>query len=276
MQKLDRLVWAVHRRYMVGEREIRLRCSSSAIADWIDSTLAAYRIEDPEPDDLYDYSLVLPKIDNSRRSVHPLTILYRGTWQILRTLNAATAAEVLLTEFESLIFDERDDAIFLDSTLVAANGSTALVTSAIIPALQAHMRYAERRGLRFAASAFVSIDPVSGRCGPVEPALHTPRDAVERFQRSFKSNGNRDRLFIDDAVSIDTVVISMPVVELMTPLSPAVAAYRLARDTLNLEAIGGRALAGLGGLVAGANNYALGTGEVRAVIDAISDAVSAS
>jgi hypothetical protein len=52
--------------------------------------------------------------------------------------------------------------------------------------------------------------------------------------------------------------------------------YRLATDTFNLERLGGRALSGLETLVRGASCYALGAGDARAVIDAISDAVQTS
>jgi hypothetical protein len=183
---------------------------------------------------------------------------------------------VLLEEFESMMFDRRTDAIYVDSTLVSAQGSNALVTSAIIPGLQQHLRYAERKGLTFAATTFAAVDPATGTCIPMQRELDTPGDAMERFHRSFNSNGNGDRLAVRESVRIDTVVISMPVNVLVTRLSAAGAVYRLATDTLNLERLGGRALNGLETLVRGASCYALGAGDARAVIDAISDAVQTS
>jgi hypothetical protein len=277
MEKLDRLVWAVHRRYKVGEHEIRLRSSTETIAEWLDTTLALYRMDDPHPDDLYDYSLILPDDGEAAgRAARPLTILYRGTWQILRTSDPATAGRVLLEELESLIFDQRTDAIYVDSTLISAHGSSALVTSSIIPGLQQHLRYAEQKGLTFAASTFAAVDPATGTCVPVQGELDTPGDAEERFRRSFNSNGNGDRFTIRDPVRIGTLVISMPVNVLVTRLSAAGAVYRLATNTFNLERLGGRALSGLETLVRGASCYALGAGDARAVIDAISDAVQTS
>jgi hypothetical protein len=277
MEELDRLVWAVHRAYKIGRHEIRLRASSTTIAEWLDSTLDAYRMNDPHPDDLYDYSLILPDGGEvSGRPVRPLTILYRGTWQILRTAHPATAAGVLLEEFESMIFDERQDAIYVDSTVISGHGSTGLVTSSIIPGLQQHLRYAERKGLKFAASTFACIDPQAGTCIQMRRALDTPPDALAKFRGSISSNGTRDRLIVEEPVRIDTVVISMPVNSLVSELSPATALYRLATDTFNLEALGGRALSGLEALVRRANCYALGAGEARAVMDALSDAVQTS
>lgn len=244
----------VSRSYRIGEIGFAVRATSPAFGEWLDYALAAYRV--PEEADPW-FSIVVGGRDEQHqgKGVH---IFYRGTSAIVRTLHLPTLARALVEEMEALLFDHRDDAIYVEMALVASNGVRGVAPPTVLAYLGQLGRRVDRMGLRLPATRYLAVDPVSGRIEPVRPKLEVPADALDRLAEMMPSDEKPDRLFVDEPLTPDVVCVFWPDDESpLRPMSRAGALQLLGPRVANVSVMRGAALEGLARLVEAVPCYAL-------------------
>jgi hypothetical protein len=261
MEKLDRLGWAVRSSYEVDGLAFGVRTNSEAFAAWMDEALAAYSIPDELPS---YYSILIADEGKPGKRFH---LLYEETKVLARSRNLETIARALLSQLELLLLPERDDAIYAEMTVFAANGRRALAPGLVLPLLEAYShRELERSGIVLPCSTTVAIDPGTGDLVPMPPVLDLPPDALERLPR-FDMGDVEPRIVVDRAFAVDAVVSLGDPTASVGPVSKAAALYRTASHSLNLGRIGDElALKGLRKTVERAGCFELTAGDWRSLL----------
>lgn len=266
MSKLDRLGWAVCNWFEIDGYRFGVRSTSSAFGEWVAYALGAYAVDGPEyEDDDPTYSLVAgDDTGTSRQAGKRLDILYVGTWDIVRTLDAGVLARAFLHEIEALGFPSRDDAVYLDASVLTGRGSgsdgrTVLLPAYYLPAIcRAGRRVQKALDAVLPGTMTVAVDPATGHLVPVRGELQVPADALDEADRRF-GTGREERALADRERTVDAVLLGGPRGEPgLTPISRAAALCDLAGAVRNLRVVGGRAVEALGRLLAGANAFEAG------------------
>jgi hypothetical protein len=262
----------VQRSFQVGNLLFGIRTTSMQFCEWLDRTLGAYQVED-ETDPFY--SIVIGGgEDNGRRGERRYHILYKGASRLVRTLHLPTVGRALLTEIESLTFPERDDRLYLDFGLVASNGATALLPSAMITTVATLGRRVARAGIRLPANGNVAVDPSSGQVIPIPRTLEVPEEAV-----TWLADGGRevkaDRLAIGDPLTPDLVFMYSAGEDPLHRVSRGQVLSQLAAGVFNLKVVGRTALEGLSRTVRGVSCYGIAARDPKAVLETVSSAFRA-
>lgn len=245
----------VNRTYEVGGRRIGIRTDSMAFCGWLDRTFRRYRVAG---DEYATYSILIAgaKGDSSGKQFN---ILYKNTTALVRTLDLGTLAQALLAEMESLQFPERDDAIYAQVGMLAANGTRALVPGNYLSYLSRNgRRQIERAGVTLPGTMYVAVDPESGHAVPPSRTLRIPEDALERLSEIAPTNGSSDRFFVEEPSPVDVVFWVDNRSEVpFHPMSRGYILSRLWTWTVNTPKIGRTALSGLTRLVEPTRCYGL-------------------
>jgi hypothetical protein len=123
-----------------------------------------------------------PDEDNgSKKRFH---ILYRGSNQVVRTLDLDTLGRALFAELESTMFDERDDAIYVEAAPLAMDGRVALIPGNYLSSMWRLSRRLHQAGVRLPLSRTVAVELGTGRLIPITPKLEVPGDALERLNEA--------------------------------------------------------------------------------------------
>jgi hypothetical protein len=256
----------VQHSYKVGGLTFGIRTNSEAVGDWLHDCLGAYRTR--KKADPYYSIHVAGQYGSSMRGYH---ILYRETLKLARTFDLTGVGRTLFAELESLLFPDRDDAVYLEASVVASDGAVALVpgTAALYVATLGD-RKVQRAGLRLPVETKVAIDPDSGEAVPIESRLKIPADAIARLAALAPVDRSDDRLVLDGPVKLDAVFSIGPTEDPLLPVSSAVALYRLGSHALNLGKLGTAGLETLLGVVERARCYEVASGMPQEVLDAFS------
>jgi len=280
MQKLDHLGWVVCSWFEIEGYRFGVRSTSHAFGEWIDHALSAYRVDGPreEEDDPYWAVVVRDGPGDDDRVGKRFNILYRGTWDVVRSLDVRAVARAFLLEVETILFPTREDAIFLEAAAVRAPGGTLLVPYLMVPGLARAARRVQRADLVPPGAMTVAIDPGSGRLVPVPSGLELPDDLDERLDRVFPPDPGDPRAFVDEELAVGAVLTYGPLPEAgVVHGSRAETLLSLAPSVRNLARLGGRGVEGLARLVAAAHCYRATWGSTQQMLDAltrISDDVS--
>jgi hypothetical protein len=222
----------VKRSYEVDGLAFGVRTNSEAFAAWLDEALAAYSIPDELPS---YYSILVAEEGKPGRRFH---LLYEETGVLARSRNLETIARALISKLELLLLPERDDAIYAEMAVFAANGRRALAPGLLLPLLEAYSyRELERSGIVLPSSTTVAVDPATGTIVPMPPVLELPADALQRLP-GVQAEDAEPRVVVDRPLTVDAVVSLGTPVDAVGPISKAAALYRLSSHALNLSTIG--------------------------------------
>lgn len=227
----------------IGDSLVGLRTTSLDFARWVDAVLA--EVLDPEPV-APTYSIVVTD-ETSVRGRRPLHTIYSDCGTIARSEDVSAIKEALLADLDTLDARTRDDAIFVDAGVVELDGLRALVPSPVISAAAEQGRMAERQRLVLPLVMRSAIDPTTGFVIPIARRTPSPESSAG------SSNATRRFFVVRDPVEVSLVIGFSPVSDEPHRITRAAALYQLASATLNLPAIGPRALRGLGLLVSRAD-----------------------
>lgn len=272
MAKLDRLDWASCNWYEIDEYRFGVRSTSRAFGDWVDHCLAAYRVGGPhEEDDDPMWAVVVDEGGESSAGVgRRFHILYRGTWDVIRTLDVGGVAQALLTELGSIRHPVRDDAVFLEAAVASASGVSILLPHLMVPGLARAVRRVQRAGIVPPGTMVVAVDPATGELVRPEVSLDLPSDVSARFADAFPPNGSDPRIFVDDRLEVDAVLTwGGPEASGLWHAPRADTLMTLASWTRNLRLVGSRGIEGLARLVEGARCYAARWATTNDMIDAL-------
>jgi hypothetical protein len=244
----------VHRTYEIGGRIVGIRSTSSAFGDWLDYALAAYRVQ-AEADE-WTFSIVVPEKRDEEPGRRRLNVLYWDTSAVSRTQDLTQLARTLLAQLESFPMADRDDAIYVGSSLVAVNGSKVLIPSQVGYYLHRKVqRRAERAGVPLPGEPFVAVDPESGRLLPFRPILKIPDDALERLGSSGEA-GRSAPMSVREPSEVDVVwTVGTSIERILEPVSRGRTLHNLAGATVNLHRLGPAVLESLVPLVRRAECY---------------------
>ena len=280
MQKLDHLGWVVCSWYEIEGYRFGVRSTSWAFGEWADHALSAYRVDGPhdEDDDPFWAVVVEDGTRGAERVGKRFNILYRGTWDVVRSLDIQAVARAFVLEIESILFPTRDDAIYLEAAALRAPGGTVLVPHIMVPGLARAARRVQRADLVAPGAMAVAIDPDSGHLIPVPSGLELPSDLYGRLAEAFASDPADPRAFVDGEVAVDAVLTYGALPEAgVVHGSRAEALLSLAPSVRNLPLVGGRGVEGLARLVGAAHCYQGRWGSTEQMLDAltqVSDGVS--
>jgi len=249
----------VQRSYRVGETTFGFRSTSNPFADWLDHVLRKHRVRE-ETAPLFSVVVGGGK-EGGQLQGKGFHILYRRTLQVIRTLDLPAVARLLFDEINSLEFEERDDAVYLEAMLLSADGVTALIPSMYLPALGRLGRKLNRAGLRLAPTRKVAVDPRSGRLVQPATVVEIPDDAMHKLEETFGLSGNGDRTSSDVPSQVDLVYAPGDPEKGGEPISRARALYNLGAFTINLPKVGSAGLEGLNLLLEGTPRYGLTGGD---------------
>lgn len=268
MDKLDLLGWEASTTLKLGDSKVQIRSTSKAFSRWLGSTLSHYKVR--KSGQVW-YSIVVAGGDpdedpNSKKRFH---ILYRGASQVVRTLDLETLGRALFAELETVLFPQRDDAIYVDSAALAMDGKIALLPSNLLPTMWKLSRRLHQSGVVLPLARTVAVDRESGQVIPTTPKLEIPDDAIESLKESVgaeaaaalsvasrrEGNGHLERWVLRERTAPVAVLTTGAEDGPKQPQSTGQAVYRLASQAMNLPKIGTSALEGLSLLAQQAQCY---------------------
>ncbi len=215
------------------------------------------------------FSVFLYDAPQERRPVgRRLHYLFRNNLLVISTPDVWTLGNAFLAQVEAIRFPERDDAVFAEAALVAANGTASLLPSGTMFWVASLGRAVRRTGLTLPASQYSAIDLRSGLVLPVRPVV-TGLRAVDRLVELFGSNEKADRSVVDRPVPVDIVFSVAPEDDPVAPLSKATALVRLAGGVMNLPKLTQTALDGLARFIDQAECYEIPAGKPAEMAEAV-------
>jgi hypothetical protein len=258
MAKLDRLSWATCDWFAIQDHRFGVRSTSPGFGEWVRYALGGYRVDGPrdaDGDPLYAL-IVEDDASPSGRAAKRLHIFYYGTFGIIRTLDVMAVARSFITEIESLTFPIRDDAVYLEASLIRGQGRTVLIPALMVPDVSsAGRRIRGSIDVALPAHMSIALDPASGHAVPVSRTLDVPADVLEVVGDFVPVGSPEDaRAVVDRELAIDRVVMIANGGEPgLSPVSRGAVLYELARSIRNLAMVGGDGVTTIARLLAGAD-----------------------
>lgn len=261
----------VHRSYRIGEETIGVRTTSESFGAWMDGALSKYATtEEAEP----RLSVVVSGGEEGGPPGKRFHILYDRMTRVLRTLDLPTLGRGLIEELERLQYPSRDDAIYVDATVVTLDGVPMLIGSYSATLLDRLGRRLDRAGVRLALPRSSAVEARSGRVVSPVPLLEIPEGAIEQLNGHSAGNGQAHRLIPDGPVSVSIVALpGIGEVNTFHRISPANGLANLGSVTMNLHQLGRPALDGLLRLVRGAESYSVAAVEGRGILETLTEIV---
>lgn len=211
MSKLDRLVWAVTEWFEVEDYVFGVRTTSPAFGEWLRYTLGEYWIGSGERDDkdaLYACIVEDATSASGRKGSKRFHVLYYGTWDIVRTLDVRALARTLLHEIDSVTYPIRDDAVYLEASVIRGNGRTLLIPAVMVPQLSAAGRRLESKiDITLPGVMSVALDPETGYLIPPVPQLRFAQGWERRLDELIPPTGPEERrALVTEATPVDRVL----------------------------------------------------------------------
>src|SRR5439155_53778 len=184
-------------------------------------------------------------------------VLYKEGSETFRTLNPALLGLRLIQELDQLAFRTRDDMAFLEASIIEREGVRALVPTEIVPYMRLAGRHVERE-LTLPLEINLAVDLDTGRLHPAPRHLDIPAEAFNDLAKRLDvPKATVPKAEADSGKPLNFVCAFHwdPDYPDILPLTRAMAVQAVAPDILNLEKVGGRALAPLAQAVEGARCY---------------------
>jgi hypothetical protein len=275
MAKLNRLDWAVCDWYEVEGYRFGVRTTSPAFAEWARYALSAYAADGPpavEVDPLLSIVVAedMPREAGSRK----LHILYLGTMDVVRSFDLAAVARSFLSEVEAVTFPARDDAVYLEASVIRGGQITALIPTWMVPSINVAGRRIRRRlDVDLPCHLSVAIDASTGHLIAVRETLARPTDSIDVLVGWSRSPAADRRAFVDRELAIDRVVVfpSGPSPIGVHRISRGPVVYDLAQAIRNLSRVGGRGLEAVGRALGAAEVLQVQWANTQQLIDVVAE-----
>jgi hypothetical protein len=260
----------VYQGLQIGQNQFGIRTNSELFAVWVEEFLGEYLIEDDDLDPVYSVWIAEP-----RKVGTGFHTLYKESEAVTRSFDLSAVVRTLLFELESMLFSERDDALYVNEALVVFDGVTALVPAITVPYLGNLGRSLERSGLQLPVAQWIAIDIDSGNLVPIIPRLSVEEDALEYL--GFGGDGKRRSagFVVESPLKVDVVCSAGTEDEQVRPASRAETVYTLAHRAQNLDLLGTPALETLDRLAAGARCCEIRAVKPAQTLEALTEAMRA-
>ena|SRR5581483_2366681 len=261
MDELNHLGWVVYKTYRFAGHVLGIRTNSEKTGEWLAETFREYELD--EETDPY-YSLYMADDDAEDGFGQRFNILYRESVALYRSLDPAAVARRLVAELDLLAVKQRDDSIYIDATIVGRNGVNALVPAPIVPYIRLNGRKVERE-LVLPDRPAVELDAESARLLPIPQQFPVPESAFDDLRNRLGGDGAAafDGRGVPDTVDVVCLFDYDPTTPPIMPLTRALAVYYLARNTINIERVGGEVLAPLAQAISRVPCYLLQEGRAE-------------
>ena len=212
MTKLDRLGWVVTDWFVIEDYRFGIRTTSHAFAAWLRHALADYWVgsgDDDEVDPVYSVVVEDGTDPTGRQGTKKFHIIYYGTWDIVRTLDVRALAESLLHEIDSFTYPMRDDAVYVEASIVRGNGKTLLIPAFLVPSIAAAgRRLTSKLDLTLPGLMSVALDPQTGNLIPPAPYLRFAPDRWDRLREllPLPAGPSDSRALVTEVTPIDRVI----------------------------------------------------------------------
>ena len=245
-----------------------MRSTSQQFGQWLDRALRSYRSE--ERHHSY-YSIVIadapPKGGLARERYH---VLYKGTIAIIKTPDVRTLVRTFLSELETFLFPDRNDAIYADMNVVSLGEVNALVPDSLVPYIGTlGRRRLGRAGLTLPAEMAAAIEPGQGRVVPIRSMIELTPGAVDLLEEVVPGNGDDPRMVVEQPTRIDVVLSIGQGRDPLASVSKGLGLYRLGSHLMNLELLGGEAIQSVRPMVEGARCYEIAAAGPAEMLDAL-------
>ena len=280
--KLEALRWVSSDWFEIEGSRFGVRSTSGAFGEWVRSALASFRVGGPrDPGDAPAYSVVIEDpATPSGRATRNLHILYRGTFSVVRSVDASVVARSFLSEVESLTFPGREDAIYVGVSVIRGAGTTVVIPARFVPAIGVAGRRIQRSfDIWLPAQLSVALDVGTGHLVPVSPVLDIRADGWDALLDPLPAPEAEDRrAFIDRELPIDRVLVwgRTRTGELgldQTPKGPVL--FDLARAIRNLDKVGREGVLTVARVVSQADVLAASWFGTASLIELLGEAVDA-
>lgn len=257
MDKLDLLGWEAHTTVKLSDHEFKIRSTSKAFNAWVSETLKPYKVRKPSANTSYSVVIAGGDPDEGDKSKRRFHILYRGSTQVVRTLDLATLGRAFFAELESTMFGDREDAVYVEMAALALDGRVGLIPGNYLPTLWKLSRRLHQGGIGLPLARTVALDRETGRLIPTPPLLDIPGNALDRLTDAVGSeagailavagkggtgNGHLERWSLKAPAQPVAVLTTGADEGPRQPQSRGQAVYRMAGITLNLPQVGVSAL----------------------------------
>ena len=275
--KLDRLTWLTDDWFEIEGYRFGARSTSPAFGEWIRYALGDYVVDGPREPETIICSRSSSKMERPRPGGLPSgSIFYEGTIDVVRSFDARAVARSFLCEVESVTFPTRDDAVYVEASIIRGRGGTVLIPALMVPSITAAGRRISRSvNVQLPGHLSIALDPVTAYVVAPHPRIRVPSDALEALEGHIPVDGQPEILALaDDAAPIDRVFgfRSGPTLGLgPAPRGPAL--FELARSVRNLAQIGGLGLTTLGRALADAQVIEARWSNTQQLIDVVAAAV---
>lgn len=280
MEKLDRIRWITWDWFEIDGYRFGARTTSHRFAEWVRYVLASYQVDrpsTPEEDPLFSI-IVQDEQDQRRLADKRLMILYEGTADIVRTMDVRAIAVSLLHELEAITFPTRDDALYLEASVIYGHAGVVLIPWMMVPVINGASRQIARSvDLVLPGTVSIPVDRSTGGLLPVAPTLKLPPDAIGALGGYVKIGAEEDvRALPAEPRRIDRVVVLggdrwEPV--LRPTVSRSAALFQLASAVRNAGALEGSALETLRHLVDSSEVLEIRWTTRRDLVDVVAAAV---
>lgn len=261
--------------YTFGGADIGVRSTSQQFGEWLERALGSYRSQ--EKHHPY-YSIVIadapPKGGLARERYH---VLYKGTIAIIKTPDVRTLVRTLLSELETFLFPDRNDAIYADMNVVALGGVNALVPDSLVPYIGTlGRRRLGRAGLTLPAETAAAIEPGKGRVVPIRSMIELTPGALDLLEEVAPGGGGDLRMVVEQPTTIDVVISIGQGRDPLARVSKGLGLYRLGSHLMNLELLGGDAVQGVRPIVEGARCYEIAASGPAEMLEALLEVLQAA
>jgi hypothetical protein len=228
-----------------------VRTTSHVFSEWLRSTMSTYVIDKPDDKDDEEalYSVVFEDGLNpsGRVGSKKFHMIYYGTWDIVRTLDPMAVGESLLHEIDSFTFPVRDDAVFVEASILRLDGKTVLIPAIFVkPLADIGRRLQQHLDIQLPGVMSLAVDPATGMLVPPAQELTFAEGWREGLERLAPNAGSDPRAMVWAPTAVDLIVGWMSESYAMVrkgPRGPALYAYtKMIRNHLHVGSTGLSAL----------------------------------
>jgi hypothetical protein len=239
---------------------MKIRSTSKAFNTWLGTVLKPYKVRKPSAQTWYSVLIAGGDPDEEKKSKRRFHILYRGSTQVIRTLDLDTLGRALFADLEATMFEDRDDAVYLEMAALSKGDRVALLPGRLLPSMWKLSRRLHQVGIQLPLARTVAVEKGTGKIVPTKPRLEVPDDALAQLTDAVGSeaaailgvagkgaagNGYLERWAVEAPTQAVAILTSGGDDEPRQPQSRGETVYRMAGMTMNIPSVGVTALESL-------------------------------
>jgi hypothetical protein len=249
---------------------MKIRTTSKSFNAWLGTVLKPYKVRKPSAQTWYSVLIAGGDPDEEKKSKRRFHILYRGSTQVIRTLDLETLGRALFSDLEAVMFEEREDAVYLEMAALSRGDKVALIPGRFLPNLWKLSRRLHQADVKLPLARTVALEKGTGQIVPTTPHLEVPNNAMDQLtdavgaeaaaalgvaRTGTAGNGHLDRWAVEAPTRPVAILTSGGDNGPREPQSRGETVYRMAGMTMNIPKVGVEGLETLSLLAENAECY---------------------